>query len=144
MGDLTRNFSRKEFECKCGCGFNTIDYELICILQNDLIQHFEIKYECKISVIITSGDRCVNHNEEVQKEYNSDYVPFSSKSQHIFARAADFKVYKVYENNKIQIDPKEIYEYLDKRYPNKYGLGLYYNRNHLDTRSGSGKRWKKI
>ena len=25
MGDLSENFSRSEFECKCGCGFATVD-----------------------------------------------------------------------------------------------------------------------
>ena len=144
MGDLTKNFSRKEFACKCGCGFDTIDYELICIIQNDIIQHFEMKYECKISCIITSGNRCVEHNEKVQKEYNSEYIPYSSKSQHIYARAIDFKIYRVLTNNKIQIDPKEIYDYINKRYPDKYGLGLYYNRNHFDTKTGPARRWKKI
>ena len=48
MGDLTRNFSRNEFKCKCECGFDTVDYELVTILQ-DSVEYFEkniiLKYQ---------------------------------------------------------------------------------------------------
>ena len=29
MGDLTKNISRYEIACKCGCGFDTIDIEVV-------------------------------------------------------------------------------------------------------------------
>ena len=34
MGDLSENFSRHEFACKCGCGNDTVDAELIRVLQS--------------------------------------------------------------------------------------------------------------
>ena len=30
---ISENFSREEFACKCGCGFNTADKELVHILE---------------------------------------------------------------------------------------------------------------
>jgi hypothetical protein len=30
--------------------------------------------------------------------------------------------------------PREVYEYLDERYPNKYGIGSYETFTHIDTR----------
>lgn len=51
MGDLTPHFSRSEFACKCGCGFDHISLELVS------------KLECLRSIIrqpiiINSGCRC--------------------------------------------------------------------------------------
>ncbi len=140
MGDLSENLSRKEFECECGCKFDTVDFELVNILQ-DTIQHFTKEYKTRIYCIITGGNRCVQHNEKIQLLYNRDYIPFSSNSQHIYARAADFKLYKNKIKKENQISSVEIYEYLYIKYPNKYGIGWYINRNHLDTRSGQFARW---
>ena len=33
MGDLTKNFNRFEFACKCGCGFDDIDLKVVQALQ---------------------------------------------------------------------------------------------------------------
>ena len=33
MGDLSANFNRAEFACKCGCGFDTVDAKLIDYVQ---------------------------------------------------------------------------------------------------------------
>jgi hypothetical protein len=33
MGDLTANLSESEFHCKCGCGHNVANPELVKILQ---------------------------------------------------------------------------------------------------------------
>ena len=30
---LTKNFKRSEFACKCGCGFDDIDLKLVNIIQ---------------------------------------------------------------------------------------------------------------
>ncbi len=142
MGDASKNLSRKEFKCQCGCGFDTVDFELINVLQ-DMIDYFTHKYDHRIYCIITGGNRCVQHNEEVQLIYNKNYMPFSSNSQHTLARAADFKLYGQRVKQENQISPSEIYDYLCLMYPNEYGIGLYVNRNHLDTRSGNSARWGK-
>lgn len=55
MGDLTKNFSRKEFACKCGCGFDDISLALVERLQ--VIRHLFGK-----PLIISSGCRCESHN----------------------------------------------------------------------------------
>lgn len=56
MGDLTRNFSRKEFACKCGCGFDNISPKLVARLQ-------EIRDYIENPIIISSGCRCEKHNK---------------------------------------------------------------------------------
>ena len=64
MGDLTKNLSRKEFECECGCGFDTVDFELASIIQ-EAVDYFTWAYSEDVYVIITGGNRCVEHNEKV-------------------------------------------------------------------------------
>lgn len=139
MGDLTNNLSRHEFECECGCGFDTVDYALVKMLQ-DSVDYFEDKYKTRVSIVITGGNRCYNNNEETQKKYNPNYVDGSSNSTHIEAKAADHKHYKYINGTKVQINPKEVYEYYDKLYPNNIGLGLYSNRIHVDSRDTKA-RW---
>ena len=58
MGDITENFSHKEFACKCKCGFDAIDERLVHRLQviRDIVQ---------VPMIINSGCRCEKHNKTV-------------------------------------------------------------------------------
>lgn len=58
MGDVSRNFSRKEFACKCGCGFDAVDVDLLAGLQalRDLAGR---------GIAITSACRCESHNKRV-------------------------------------------------------------------------------
>lgn len=67
MGDLTRNFSRREFVCKCGCGDDKIDPELVDRLQF-------LRNALSRSISITSGVRCVAHNASVGGVENSTHV----------------------------------------------------------------------
>ena len=53
---MTRNFTRQEFACKCGCGFDAIEPSLVDDLQN-------IRDRFGGPLIINSGCRCVTHNE---------------------------------------------------------------------------------
>ena len=115
---LTRNFTRAEFTCSCGCGFNTVDYELVNILQV-VRDHF------KKPIAITSGCRCARHNRKVGGSENS---------LHRIGRAADFKV--------IGVEPEEVYKALDQYLKNRCGLGLYKSWVHVDTRSGKAARWR--
>ena len=103
----------------------------------DARDHFVSKYGKGTKCVITSGNRCREHNEEVQKAYNSDYVSYSSKSKHMEGIAADHRFIK--PNGSI-VDPKEVLAYYNSKYPHKYGLGLYSNRIHLDVRGGKA-RW---
>lgn len=132
------HFSREELACECGCGFDTMDYELILMLE-DGRSYFSDIYG-KVKVVITSGNRCVAHNEEVQRKYVKNYIPFSSKSQHIFGKAVDHKYYYLKNGDWVQIDSDEIYDYYDKKYPSSTGAGKYKNRTHLDSRKQKA-RW---
>jgi uncharacterized protein YcbK (DUF882 family) len=110
MGDVSKNFSRFEFACKDLCSFDVVDIELVTLLQI-LRDSFNRK------VTIKSGCRCLTHNNRVGG---------SKQSQHLFGKAADI----VMEN----IWPVTVYDYLDKRYPVSYGIGLYHTHVHIDIR----------
>ncbi len=118
MGDLTDNFSRSEFACKCGCGFDEIALDTVYICQT-LRQHFERP------VTITSGCRCPEHNADVGGAVTS---------QHLAGTAADVVVKDVHAH--------DVYEYLDSNAVNLGlgGLGKYEAFTHLDTR-GKRARW---
>lgn len=116
MGDLSTHFSRYEFECKCGCGLDSVDYETLAALE-DVRGHFDKRVD------ITSAHRCQVHNINVGG---------LSNSQHLRARAVDFKVDGV--------EPREVQNYLNARYPGCYGIGSYATFTHLDTRKQKA-RW---
>lgn len=72
---LTKNFSRKELECNCGCGQCRMNPELLEILQ-------EIRDEMCVPIYINSGYRCKEHNFSVGGTANS---------QHLVGKAVDVK-----------------------------------------------------
>lgn len=111
MGDLTANFSRKEFACKCGCGFDDVSLELVAVLQ-DLREHFGLP------IVINSACRCEEHNERVGG---------SKGSKHKEGIAADIVV-----RGKL---PKEVHAYLINKYGGKYGIGRYNTFTHIDVRN---------
>jgi uncharacterized protein YcbK (DUF882 family) len=118
-----------------------MDYELLGTLNASREYFKEFFSADRVFITITGGNRCLTHNEDVQKQYNKDYVPFSSKSQHILGKAVDHKHFRVINGAKHQIPPDIVYKYYAKTYPNKYGIGLYSNRVHLDVRTNKA-RWK--
>ena len=63
-GNLTRNFSRKEFACKCGCGKDDIDPKLAEMCQT-------IRDAAGVPVRVNSGCRCAAHNAKVGGAPNS-------------------------------------------------------------------------
>lgn len=132
---FTRNLSRHEFKCKgrnCNCNFDTADFELVLVLQ-DVVDHFEALEGKALTITITSGCRCVEHNEEVQKIANKNYKPYSSKSEHMEGRAADFIINGV--------SALRVHDYLVNKYKGRFGIGKYPDRTHIDTRSGPPARW---
>ena len=72
MGDLTKDFSRKEFACKCGCGFDDINLIIVQFCQ-------EIRDELGIPLRINSGCRCEQRNADAG----------SKSKNHIHGNAAD-------------------------------------------------------
>jgi len=109
-------FTREEFACACGCGFDVADSELLDVLEG-------LRFKFDAAVIITSGCRCKEHNKEVGGSENS---------QHIFGKAVDFKV----EN----VNADDVAEYLLSEYPDSYGIGRYDGRTHIDVRDKKA-RW---
>ena len=70
MGDLSYNFSRSEFACKCGCGLDRIDRDLVDNLQ-------QARQAIGIPLPINCGCRCEAHNKSVGGKVNSAHLPFA-------------------------------------------------------------------
>ena len=119
MGDLTKNFSRHEFACHCGCCCADVVPELVEHLQSlrDLIGQ---------PVIVVSGCRCPTHNAAVDGARNS---------QHMAGRAADVRVKGM--------SPAELKRLAETILNFRYGgIGLYDTFVHLDVRPNGPARWQ--
>jgi uncharacterized protein YcbK (DUF882 family) len=139
---LTKNISRYEMACQCGCGFDASDYELLMVAQDSADFFMHRDKASRVRMLIKSGNRCVEHNEEIQKKYNKDYVPFSSDSQHIHGKAIDYVLETWNGMHWVRISTDELATYLDKKYPGTYGIGKYWSgRIHLDVRVAKA-RWQ--
>lgn len=109
-----KNFTRSEFACKCGCGFDTVDYKLVEFL-DDIRNHFDAK------MTVNSGCRCEPHNTAEGGK---------ARSLHLVGRAGDVVVEGI---------PPAIVAALaiQMHVP---GVGEYATFTHLDTRSGA--KWR--
>lgn len=125
MSRISPHFQRHEFACKCGCGFSTIDVDLIKILE-------KVRTHFNKPVTINSACRCIEHNEHVQREANPEYIPYSSNSKHMQGIAADIVVRDT--------DPSEVHKYLSEYLGETCGLGKYNSFTHIDSRSVKA-RW---
>jgi len=117
MGDLTENFSRFEFACHCGCGFDDVSLGLVDALQRlrDCVGR---------PVHVTSGCRCRNHNRNVGGAVNS---------YHLRGEAADV-------STKL-LTPGELADLAEFTIPEfeNGGIGRYPGFVHLDV--GPKRRW---
>lgn len=111
-------FTREEFACKCGCGQDTVDAELLRLLER-IREHFGAP------VLIGSGNRCV--------EYNRD-VGGSERSQHLLSKAADIEV--------VGVSPRRVARYATEL--GAPGVGDYESFTHIDVRSGPPARWSSF
>lgn len=118
MGDLTKDFSRDEFKCKCGCGMDCIDIRLVKGLQ-------ALRDKLGKPVIINDADRCPRHNKEVGGAPNS---------QHMLGRAADIHVNGVSPGD--VADAAETIPVFASG-----GIGRYATFVHVDVR-GHKARWR--
>lgn len=107
-------FKREELACNCGCGQDTVDYQLAQMLD-------QIREWAGAPVTVTSGNRCPAYNESVGG---------SPKSQHLLGRAADIVVQGK--------TPAEVAAFAETLSPG--GLGQYLTFTHIDSRSGHA-RW---
>lgn len=124
MGDLTRSLSRSEFTCKCGCGYDTVDWSLPTVIQA-CVNHFQDENPgMLIQVRINSGTRCKKHNASVGG---------GDSSKHLIAQAADIVIYDKLAGKEIHAD--KVADYFEETYPNSHGIGRYKGRTHIDTRS---------
>jgi uncharacterized protein YcbK (DUF882 family) len=114
---MNKYFKRKEFACKCGCGFTAVDAELLDVLT-------DIRETYGRPVKITSACRCEVHN---RKEGGRP------DSMHTKAMAADIQVEGY--------SPAKIEQYLLGKYPNKYGIAASTTFTHIDVREQAA-RWK--
>ena len=70
MGDLSKNFSRLEVQCPCGCGANLINPFLVEKLQ-------KVRNIIGRPIVITSGVRCEFYNTSIKASMNSSHIPDS-------------------------------------------------------------------
>ncbi len=139
MGDISKHFSVWEWECACKlCDHEYPRSSIIFLLEWGIGEFQDVHPGKKISVKVSGGNRCPDHNEDVQKEDNPGYVPWSSKSRHMKRDAGDVKFYV----NGKQIPPKAIYNLYNIYYPTMLGLGQYDDRTHIDVRLIRA-RWDK-
>ncbi len=115
MGDLSEHFSRQEFTCGCGCGFDTVDTQLLGYLEQ-IRSHFDR------TIRVNSGCRCNPHNTSVGGGANS---------MHLYGRAADIVI--------DGIDPKLVAELAEQI--GCPGVGTYGTFTHIDSRSHAVSRW---
>lgn len=73
---LSKNFTRKDFKCPCGCTRQMVDSELVEKLQ-------AIRDKLGKPIKITSGYRCLKHNQAVNGGTNS---------RHRYGMAADWRM----------------------------------------------------
>ncbi len=108
---LSPNFRRKEFACRCGCGLNAISMELVHGLQ-------KLRDIVKRPIVVTSGLRCVVWNEKQGG---------SRLSRHLLGQAADIRV--------AGMSARTLFRYAQK-IPALRGIGVSDEGNfiHVDVR----------
>lgn len=124
MGDLTKNFSLKEFACRNDVWVPDMYMENVQELAKNLQ---ELAYFINVPIYINSGYRTPQYNKSISG---------SEKSQHLYAKAADIRA-----KNIKPVCLHTIIEGLIKVGNMKQGgLGLYDSFVHYDIR-GIKARW---
>lgn len=118
MGDLSENFSRSEFACPCGCGFDTVDAGTLSHLEGIR----SMLGDRRVTVTRGGGCRCATYNKKIGG---------AKRSQHIKARAADIVVEGV--------PPDAVADIAEEL--GIPGVGRYDTFTHVDSRTGPVARW---
>lgn len=113
---VSEHFNRGEFACKCGCGFAAVDVELLSIAEmvRSFIGPFTPNSVC----------RCVKHNKDIGG---------AEHSKHLWGIAMDIP----------SKNPLRLFNYLNDKFPDKYGIGIYDWGVHIDVRLDGPKRWDR-
>lgn len=108
---LSTNFRREEFACRCGCGLDDVALGLVDGLQ-------ALREKAGVPITILSGCRCLKHNKAVGG---------APSSYHLMGHAADIRAKGM--------SAKELYE-VARHIPQFGGFGLDMQRNmlHVDVR----------
>jgi uncharacterized protein YcbK (DUF882 family) len=119
-GLMSAHFSINEMQCSCSREHISpppINKILLEVLE-------ELRTSFQKPIIVTSAYRCSEHNASIDGAKNSF---------HILGKAADIVIKT--------ISPNIIYKYLDKKYPNSFGIGFYTSGFvHIDVRETKA-RW---
>ena len=121
------NFTRDEFACGCGCGFDEIDPLLVSTLQR-------LRDEVQRPVIVNSGCRCKSHNSAVKGAPNS---------QHMRGKAADIRIDGMTSQQIVDILRRL---YLDGEIYVGYVYAINGNSIHVDVRAPQSqvvRRWTR-
>lgn len=81
LGDLSANFNRSEFACKCGCGANNVSMVLVDKLQ-------KLRDAVGRAIVINSACRCHDHNARVGGVMDSAHLSSELEA----CEAADIKI----------------------------------------------------
>tara|TARA_R110000764_G_scaffold73003_1_gene149237 strand:- start:69 stop:464 length:396 start_codon:yes stop_codon:yes gene_type:complete len=124
---LTKNFNKREFECKCGCEMpSSVFYEIEALAEELQV----IRDHFKAPIQINSAYRCPSHNKAIGGVSNS---------QHILGKAADI-VIKGYRPDEVA-DELEVMLEDECLFPfHLGGIGRYNTFTHIDIRP-SKARW---
>tara|TARA_R110001632_G_scaffold25858_1_gene70360 strand:+ start:161 stop:556 length:396 start_codon:yes stop_codon:yes gene_type:complete len=124
---LTKNFNKKEFDCKCGCEMPSSVFYEIEELANEL-QIIRDSFNAPIQ--INSAYRCPSHNKAIGGVSNS---------QHVLGKASDI-VIKGYTPNEVA-DQLEVMLEDECLFPfHLGGIGKYNTFTHIDIRPKKA-RW---
>lgn len=122
MGDISRHFNRSEFACKCGCGFEAVDKELVKIAE---------KIRERIGPFTpTSACRCLKYNRSIGSK---------DTSQHVKAMAMDIPIPDDELREKVNIWLN------DEILAGRGGIGIYDIDKflHVDIRRRMA-RWRQV
>ncbi|MDR1510671.1 MAG: hypothetical protein LBS53_13660 [Synergistaceae bacterium] len=129
MGDLSKDFSKSELTCKCGCGLFIKSAQLVSLLQ-------KIRDAMGRSITVTSGTRCTLHNKRVKGVTAKTTIPTKGApgepkdSNHTHGTAADI-VCSGMIADALWIHVRSMYK--KGRLPELAGLGRYDSFCHVDV-----------
>ncbi len=118
--NLSPHFFTSQFDCLC-----KYPECKVTLIEPDLVDALEEFWDICKGFHITSGFRCVHHNEDIKGV---------ADSQHLFGKAADCKSLLGYNGNLLTRYAEQVELF------RKGGIGIAENWVHLDIRQGPA-RW---